>query len=280
LIPAAATAIAVFTGGVTLPVVIGVYALTDLLQELLEIAWEAAEANLINWMFSHKQDIVCELYDAIQAGGTGTEVWQPVADNVVEPSGDLSNGDKVLVNFWFGIIGNYVARIAQTENSPWYQSVPEAGYCAVCPLPENVFYWEFPPCPGEWGWGDFVCWNDRLCGRHGKYANNDVDNLDPPPGGWTKFTYELKWTSVKPASWGVGTVNCFYWDGDSHEPIHGGVTFSNTVDYPGLNETTVEVTSFSAPNQAVDLFQFLGQAAQYETEPYPLMIHSVRVTCE
>jgi len=138
LLPAAAAAIAVFTGGVTLPIVIGVYALTDLLQELGEIAWEAAEANLINWMFTHKQDIVCELYNNIKVGGTGTQIWQSVADDIVAPAVDLSAGDKVLVNFWFGIIGNYAARIAQTLNSTWYQSVPEAGFCEACEEPPTI----------------------------------------------------------------------------------------------------------------------------------------------
>jgi len=138
LLPAAAAALAVFTGGVTLPVVIGVYALTDLLQELGQIAWEAAEANLVNWMFAHKEDIVCLLYTGIKDGGTGTALWQPVADEVVEPAGDLSAGDKVLVNFWIGIIGGYAARIAQIQDSAWYQSVPETGYCDDCPQPPII----------------------------------------------------------------------------------------------------------------------------------------------
>jgi hypothetical protein len=138
LLPAAAAALAAFTGGATLPVLIGVYALTDLLQELGEIAWEAAEANLINWMLAHKQDIVCELYFNIKDGGTGTSIWASVASEIVEPSGDLSAGDKVLVNFWFGIIGNYAARIAQTLDTAWYQSVPEAGYCDECEEPPII----------------------------------------------------------------------------------------------------------------------------------------------
>jgi hypothetical protein len=146
LLPAAAAALAVFTGGTTLPVVIGVYALTDLLQELGEIAWEAAEANLINWMYTHKEDIVCLLYTGIKDGGTGTSLWQPVADELVEPAGDLSNGDKVLINFFFGIIGGYAARIAQTVNSAWYQSVPAAGYCEACEDPPIVGsdWWALP----------------------------------------------------------------------------------------------------------------------------------------
>jgi hypothetical protein len=152
LLPAAAAALAVFTGGTTLPIVIGVYALTDLLQELGEIAWEAAEANLINWMFTHKEDIVCLLYTGIKDGGTGTSLWQPVATELVEPSADLSAGDKVLVNFFFGIIGGYAARIAQTANSAWYQSVPEAGFCDDCEDPPIVGDdWVAIPWPGPGG---------------------------------------------------------------------------------------------------------------------------------
>lgn len=152
LLPAAAAALALFTGGTTLPIVIGVYALTDLLQELGEIAWEAAEANLINWMYTHKEDIVCLLYTGIKDGGSGTALWQPVADEVVEPAIDLSAGDKVLINFWFGIIGGYAARIAQTADSAWYNSVPEAGYCDACEDPPIIGSdWWALPIPSEEG---------------------------------------------------------------------------------------------------------------------------------
>lgn len=133
LLPAVAAAIAGFTGGIALPVVIGVYALAELIQELLEIAYESAEENLINWILAHKEDIVCPLYIGLRDGGSGAGLWQTVADEVVEPAVDLSAGDKVLVNFWIGIIGHVAARAAQTADSPWYQSVPVAGFCDTCP---------------------------------------------------------------------------------------------------------------------------------------------------
>lgn len=173
LLPAAAAAIAGFTGGVALPVVIGVYALAELIQELLEIGYESAEANLINWCVAHKEDIVCPLYIGLRDGGSGMGLWQTVADEVVEPAVDLSNGDKVLVNFWFGIIGHVAARAAQTADSAWYQSVPVAGFCDTCPEEPTIGsdWWALPigetegtfeithPAGGYWL---PYCWNYAL----------------------------------------------------------------------------------------------------------------------
>jgi hypothetical protein len=174
LVPAAAAAIAGITGGIALPVVIGVYALAELIQELLEIAYESAEANLVNWLVAHKEDIVCPLYIGLRDGGTGAALWQPVADDVVEPAGDLSAGDKILVNFWMGIIGHVAARGAQTANSAWYQSVPVAGFCDDCPEPVVVGsnWWALPiseaegalhidhPAGSYWASG---CWDKDNC---------------------------------------------------------------------------------------------------------------------
>lgn len=138
LVPGAAAAIAFFTGGVALPVTIGVYALTELLQELLEISFEAAEANLVNWMVANKEDIVCPLYIGIRDGGSGSSLWSTVATEVVEPATELSAGDKVLVNFFMGILGGAVSRRAQTNNSEWYQATPQSGFCAACPEPPII----------------------------------------------------------------------------------------------------------------------------------------------
>jgi hypothetical protein len=278
LLPAAATALAFFTGGTTLPVLIGVYALTDLLQELGEIAWEAAQANLINWMFVHKQDIVCELYTGLKDGGTGTAVWQPVADNVVEPAPDLSAGDKVLINFWYGIVGGYAARIAQTVNSEWYQSVPEAGYCSACPTDDQVFTYTWPPCPnGSW-YGTGVCWNTRWCFNHGKYGNAETYLPAPATGTWNKVVWDLEWSSAKAAGWGVGTIRAHYWDGASWQPITPGETFMNQVAAGGTNVLQIESTGLAEPGNRNILFQILAAGGQYETNPYPLMVHSIAAT--
>lgn len=279
LVPAVASAVAFFTGGVTLPVTIGVYALSELLAELFGVAWEAAEANLINWMFTEKQDIVCALYVASRDGGSGSSLWQTVADEIVEPSGDLSAGDKVLVNFMMGVIGGAIARAAQAAESTWYTETPVEGYCDGCPTGEAVFSFEWPPCPAP-GWsGTFVCWSGLYCGNHGKYSNYETVLEEPEAGVWDTVTYDLEWTSAKPATWGVGTIAAHYWNGSTWVQMHSpAATFQNVVAAGELNQTTVEIGGFSEPGGRAILFQLLAAGGQYETEPYPIMVSSVTAT--
>lgn len=135
LIPAAAAGLALITGGVAAPVAIGVYAFAELVQELLELAYDVAETNLVNWLYANRQDIVCSLYDDIQAGTTGSAAWANVQTELVEPAVELSAGDKVLIAFAFGIVAPWAAKRAQAQNSQWYQTIPEAGYCDACLSP-------------------------------------------------------------------------------------------------------------------------------------------------
>lgn len=138
VIPAAAAALSFWTGGVAVPVAIGVYALAELIQELLELGYDAAEANLQNWLFVHKEDIVCLLYSGLKNGGSGQALWSTVQSSLVAPAGDLSAGDKFLISFAFGTVGLLGAKVAKEQNSAWYQSVPEAGYCDSCEDPPVV----------------------------------------------------------------------------------------------------------------------------------------------
>jgi len=133
LIPAAAAAIATWTGGVALPVAIGVYAMAELIQELLELGYDAAEANLENWLYNHKQDIVCPLYLGLKDGGTSADLWNVVQTELVDPSPDLSAGDKFMIGVVMKYWGLGAAQVAKAQNSAWYQSIVTPGYCADCP---------------------------------------------------------------------------------------------------------------------------------------------------
>lgn len=138
LIPAAAAAIAVWTGGVGLPAAIGVYAAAELIQELLELGYDAAETNLENWLYTHKDDIVCPLYLGMLAGGTSVALWDPVKTDLVDVAPDLSAGDKFMVNLVMRYWGLGAATVAKEQNSEWYQSIQTPGYCDTCEEPPTV----------------------------------------------------------------------------------------------------------------------------------------------
>ena len=133
LVPAAAAAIVVMTGGAALPAAIGTYAVAELIQELLEVFYDAAESNLQNWLWSAKEDLVCEMYRQLQSGGDVTTMWQAVYNEVVAPSEDISGGDKATVNLFMSGLAYFVAKTAWTEDSAWAQLNISANYCDDCP---------------------------------------------------------------------------------------------------------------------------------------------------
>lgn len=270
LIPAAAAALAYWTGGVALPVAIGVYALAELIQELFSLGYNGAEANLENWLYTHKQDIVCPLYDALKAGGTGPAIWGPIQADLVDPSNDISAGDKLLINVVFRYWALSGANTAKAQASEWYQSIQTPGYCASCPAPPAYFEWNWPPCPGSGWYGTGVCWNDMYCFNHSKYANYETTLEAPPSGSWNKATYHFQWYSSRSAPTGVGEFRPMYWNGSSWQPIHSGVGFQNQVTAGSLNTLEVVRTGFSEPGGRAVLFQIYGPGGQYESEPYPL----------
>jgi hypothetical protein len=173
VIPAAAAAVAVWSGGLAWPAAMGVYALAELLQELLEVAYDGAEENLVNWMYAQKEDVVCLLYTGLQSGGSGSGLWAAVKNELVDPAGDLSAGDKLLLNWTGQTVGLWAAEIAKQQNSDWYQSVPTAGFCDDCEEPPIIGSdWWALPIPAEDGeftinhpsggyWQPY-CWNYDL----------------------------------------------------------------------------------------------------------------------
>lgn len=133
VIPAAAALIAAWTGGLALPVAIGVYATAELIQELLELGYDSAESNLMNWLWTNKQDLVCPMYVALLDGGSASEMWVPIYEAVVEPSEDISLGDKLLVRLFMGGMALSPAKVAFDAATTWATTVPTEGYCDTCP---------------------------------------------------------------------------------------------------------------------------------------------------
>jgi hypothetical protein len=149
ILPAAAAIITVWTGGLALPALIGIWTLNELIQELFELAYDVAESNLQNWLWNQKEDIVCKMYELLQAGGSGSGLWAQVYADIVAPSTDISPGDKLIVSWGMGPIGYAIAKKAKDENTQKYQSVPEAGFCDACPEPPiQGSDWFAIPVPG------------------------------------------------------------------------------------------------------------------------------------
>jgi hypothetical protein len=134
LVPAGAALIAAITGGAALPVVLGVWTFAELVQELLELGYDAAETNLVNWLWSVRQDFICDFYAALKDGGSMAATWESVYLDLVSGSGSISPGDKAIVHI-AGLTGAYLAWRAKQADSSWWQTTPEVGYCAVCPQP-------------------------------------------------------------------------------------------------------------------------------------------------
>lgn len=170
LIPAAAATLAAITGGTTIPVAMGVYAFAELIQELLELGYDAAETNLENWLWSHKQDLVCAMYTQLQSGGTSSEMWWTVYSGEVQPSGDISAGDKLMVRLAMGGLALSAAKTAQTVASDWFDSVTSAGYCEDCgrEIVVGADWWAWPvPYALQHAYGEHpegaywenICWD-------------------------------------------------------------------------------------------------------------------------
>lgn len=152
LIPGAAALIAAWTGGLALPVAMGVYAAAELIQELMEIGYDSAESNLQNWLWATKQDLVCPMFVALQTGGTASEMWAPIWEDVVEPSEDISVGDKMIVRLFMGGLALSGAKLAFDEDTNWATTIPTEGYCDTCPDEPIVGDdWVAIPWPGPGG---------------------------------------------------------------------------------------------------------------------------------
>jgi hypothetical protein len=132
ILPAAAALIAAWTGGLALPALMGVYAVAELLQELLEIGYNAAETNLVNWLFATKQAMVCEMYHQLGESTQVLSVSQGVYTALVAPSQDISQGDKLIWQLFSGPLALIGAQKAYDASTDWASYYVTPGYCDEC----------------------------------------------------------------------------------------------------------------------------------------------------
>lgn len=149
LVPAVAGFIALAIGGP--PAAVGVYAVAEFIQELLEIAYRGAETNLVNWMDTNKEDIVCVLFGWLKVGGDASVIWQEVEDAIIDPAEDISYGDKLMLHLFMGSWAGSNAQLAFDAETEWATSNVQAGYCDECgEVYDYEQRWTFPPCPQTW----------------------------------------------------------------------------------------------------------------------------------
>jgi len=130
LIPAVTAFIATAIGG---PVAgMGAWAIAEFVQEILEIFYRGAETNLVNWMDTNKEDIVCVLYPWLIDGAYASTAWAAAYAAVIEPAEDISAGDKLMLNLFMGSWAGSNAALAFEEETEWATSNVQEGYCDDC----------------------------------------------------------------------------------------------------------------------------------------------------
>lgn len=235
LMSAIAGFVGLATGGP--PAALGAYLLAELVQELVQGAYDASETNLVNWLDSVRDDIICALYDALRAGGTATDIWSTVYAAEVQPSEDISSGDKAIVWLAMGAWAGVNARIAHTANTQWAQDNVTAGYCTICADPLNpVFYGT--PCPGTWGSESGHCTNGYIDTGPNEQNAYAAHQFTLPVGSYS-LDYRFVLRSPQNINWTVGWVRLQQYNSvtESWENLH-----SNQALLSGGNNVIVERT--------------------------------------
>jgi hypothetical protein len=127
------------TGGVALPVLLGAWTLGELIEKLFDLSYESAESNLYNWVVANKDELICAMYEKLQAASGNMRLdWLEIHGELVAGQPELSDGDELFIKWCYGAPACSGAKKAQEVDSPWYQSVVAPGYCAVCPEPPII----------------------------------------------------------------------------------------------------------------------------------------------
>lgn len=190
IIPVVFAAIAGFTTGGA--AAIPAWGFAELLQELIEIGYDSAEADLLNWMYGVKEDWVCLAYDMLKEGSTDKAIAAAVKSNIIDVADDISFGDRTIVAFFGGPWSLRNGRQAWIDQTAWAVQNTEAGYCDACePLAEGCVSLE--PCTlAHWA-GNVECHNGLATVMGGTAWNTEYPLPWPTAPGylhivWTPYT--------------------------------------------------------------------------------------------
>lgn len=158
LIPILAGVIAgIASGGMA---AIAMYGVAELVQELIELQYVVAEENYRNWLWSVKDEWICEAYQMLKDGANASSIAATIAATVIEPSTEISFGDKLVTKLFGGILAVRNAKAAWEGQTSWAQNNVTPGYCAICPEPVPSGCLAFEECDlAAWTGGSVDCSN-------------------------------------------------------------------------------------------------------------------------
>ena len=241
LVPAVAGFIALAIGGP--PAAMGVYAISEFVQELLEIFYRGAETNLVNWMTTNKEDIVCVLFSYLVVGGDASSIWNQVKAAIITPAEDISAGDKLMLNLFMGSWAGSNAQRAFTAETEWATSNVQAGYCDECDPPPFYAEWYLPPHTG-WGLSPVNSGWDGNGNGWFKVGNGAIGSATIEDLPEIEYDYLVEYT-VK---------------GSSYDPDHSVILRQKDVDSGWFAAPVFDVFEWkNAPNGTWDNLTSTGQ---------------------
>lgn len=139
---------ALIAGMVSGAAAIPVYIITEIVQEMIELGFEMASENFLNWVLSVEDDMICVLYNAMKDDGT-TQDGSDAIGIYLDDDDTLGSVQRQVLKMIFNTWLINAARAAQVANTSWYQANTGEYDCTECPLPAGCV--SVLPCvEGDW----------------------------------------------------------------------------------------------------------------------------------
>jgi len=242
--------------------------------DLIEIWVDGSLEGVINSYFNNKEELICAIWTAFDDGGD-VGAASAAAIDVIDAIPDLSPVDKLVAG---GLFAPWVISrmaVAWTNQTAWAVSRVTPGYCSICQTPDTDFYYQFPPCPGDWH-GSGYCYLDHYGTNMYRPLYGPQENLLAAAGGnYNRLRVTAHFYSEYNAGWTVGEVRYQYWDGDSWE--FGSNAISMTTSVVAGNENYQQATAVidEAGGRPIRLYA-IGADGLEHINPGPLMFADVR----
>jgi hypothetical protein len=189
--PLVAAALIGWAGG---PIAIaGVYVVAETIQELLELGYTYSEENYINWLFSVKDDWICEVYGVLNSGGSESAAIAAMRA-MVDASSTISYGDKLATKLFVPACARGAAA-AYVAGTDWATENVTPGACDDCDPAPGDYVWSGVGCPDDDDFDSLVCVGGFPCVDVAK----EVSTLPP------NVEYDSETTAFNFVIWARGT---------------------------------------------------------------------------
>ncbi|MCK5292651.1 MAG: hypothetical protein KAR39_11635 [Thermoplasmata archaeon] len=231
--------------------------------------------DVTSWLISHKESLVCAIYESATTGEAHQRISAYISDNW-----DVSSSDQPTRQMFNYQTLSSIFDGAMRDYTEWQGDYSE-DYCTSCEsLPEGVeFTWTFPPCPGDFFQDGGVCDGGRLC------FNGDIDDAHQQHintmGTFLNIEVEIRFRSRFGSGWTVGAFSIDRWDAILEDWIPEAIVSANTSAAAG-NLNTIETDFPQSPPLPGGLYRarLEGADGQHDTSPYPLQVEYARVLYE